>query len=283
MPLSYLPTVTTFRRPPFPVLTVLTPDLIYPHLVNGLMAAWSPCLQSDRGTKLWDVSGRLNNGTLTNMDPPTDWVAYQHLNALDFDGTDDTVNCGTIADQNFTTSNFSVSAWVKLDVAGSDYHGIVTRMTGGANGWGLNVNFNDSMQRIAFLAFNGGGFAYVQANSVVAADTLYHVVGVQRSGTRYLFINGVQQTATSTTLPGSVSTTTRLGIFYSDGSSLLWNGIIDDVLIYSRALTNNEIREMYELGRGGWAATRRRTVAAQASTTQFSWWAWKKYGELVSV
>ena len=61
-----------------------------PGLWDGVVGACYPSL-GPTGLVLRDVSGRHNHGTLTNMDPATDWVMTEKGWALDFDGSDDYV------------------------------------------------------------------------------------------------------------------------------------------------------------------------------------------------
>ena len=60
----------------------------HPNLWKGLAGAWVPAMGVTGGT-LRDISGNKNHGTLTNMDPATDWVVGEKGLALDFDGSDD--------------------------------------------------------------------------------------------------------------------------------------------------------------------------------------------------
>jgi hypothetical protein len=84
--------------------------------VNGKepVSVWCPS-RDDAGngtTTLTDLVGS-KNGTLTNMDPATDWVSDTNaggIRALDFDSVDDSVR--TSATTLFSTSQLSLSAWV---------------------------------------------------------------------------------------------------------------------------------------------------------------------------
>ena len=61
------------------------PSVNWEHpLAKGLVGAWA--FQDGGGSVLRDVSGRGNTGTLTNMDPATDWVSSPYGGALYFDG-----------------------------------------------------------------------------------------------------------------------------------------------------------------------------------------------------
>lgn len=58
-------------------------------LSRGLIGCW--LFNEGSGTQLTDYSGSNNHGTLTSMDPSTDWVAGLKGTALDFDGSNDYV------------------------------------------------------------------------------------------------------------------------------------------------------------------------------------------------
>jgi len=61
-----------------------------PGLWTGLQGLWMPSL-GPTGLTLRDWSGKGNHGTLTSMDPATDWVAGEKGWALDYDGSNDYV------------------------------------------------------------------------------------------------------------------------------------------------------------------------------------------------
>jgi hypothetical protein len=75
-------------------------------------------LNEGSGALVNDASGNGNHGTLTNMDPATDWVGTPYGVALDFDGSDDYVRAPR--DPRITsTSHFTFSALCKLKTAGT--------------------------------------------------------------------------------------------------------------------------------------------------------------------
>jgi len=74
-----------------------------------LVGAWAPSVSQWGGTILRDLSGQGNHGTLTNMDPATDWVTSGGYGALDFDGSDDLVTTNLLSLPNL--HQFSFVAW----------------------------------------------------------------------------------------------------------------------------------------------------------------------------
>ncbi len=95
-------------------------------LARGLLGLW---LFSDgHGGTVYDVANPhdiANHGTLTSMDPPTDWVTSPMGDVLDFDGGDDRVDV-TSDITSGTITKFSLAALLKIDtieiaaVAGKD-------------------------------------------------------------------------------------------------------------------------------------------------------------------
>ena len=96
----------------------------------GLVGAWAPAL-GPTGSTLRDVSGNNNHGTLTDMDPATDWVISGNPRlpgwALDFDGSNDYIDIPS-----FNVANITIEAWIFVsDVA--DQGGIVGKRVSGSD------------------------------------------------------------------------------------------------------------------------------------------------------
>jgi hypothetical protein len=79
----------------------------YASLWDGLVGLWAPAL-GPTGNALFDLSGLNNHGTLTNMDPATDWVGSPGGWALGFDGIGDFVQLGYSDALTFQAQQFTV-------------------------------------------------------------------------------------------------------------------------------------------------------------------------------
>ena len=89
-----------------------------PRLWDGVVGAWCPSL-GPTGGRLHDFSRYGNWGTLTNMDPPTDWVVDGGQYALDFDAVNDYVVAGSLPD--FPADcTYSAWGWVYSGDTGGD-------------------------------------------------------------------------------------------------------------------------------------------------------------------
>lgn len=216
------------------------------YAVNGKepIAAWIPSRDTagNGTTTLTDLVGS-NNGTLTNMDASTDWVADTQaggVRALDFDGSNDRVDCGTIAGQAFNnTAAFSVSCWF-FARSTSGESGLVTRINSSDQGWALNI----SSGNVRFPMYNNG------PQYAISINTWYHVVGVSNGGTRSLYVNGALRASSTGGNIVASSVATVLGRYYGNFAGFVLNGRLDDVRIFQVVLDLSDVEYLYNSGSG---------------------------------
>ena len=212
-------------------------------LRQGLVGAWCPSLGAS-GLTLIDRSGLNNHGTLTNMGGQDNWRGLGSGVALNFDGTNDLVSLG---DKFGGFSQMSVSCWFTTRVIPSS---VVTAEI--VAKWGNHVAFDSTDSFLLGVGANqgirwflGGPNAGVSSGpSVLAINTLYHVAGVYNGAAVQLFVNGVLSATTNAT--GAINLASgqdsRLGKATAASGSAQFNGLLDDIRIYNRALTSAEIR-----------------------------------------
>jgi hypothetical protein len=219
----------------------------HPDLWDGVVGYWSPCL-GPTGTRLHDVSRYNNWGTLTNMDAATDWVIDSGQYALDFDGSND-YTTGT--DRGLPDGNKprTVSAWFKTSTKKA--YSVIFQ-------YGTNTT-----AQLFWMGLGSGGWVVVtQFGSAIftsgdrADGKWHHLTVTQLLNTYNIFIDGASiATGTMTT---ALVLSGQHSIGSNNGASDYFNGQIDDAIVWSRALTPNEIIRLYQLGRGGMLERRRR-------------------------
>lgn len=143
--------------------------------------------------------------------------------------------------------NFTVSVWV--NPANLSQLGTFVCNGGdsgvGCDGWWIGIG-NGSGGAGAMLQALCPCVAWINTGyTFPSANTWYHVVMVRRSGTMYFFINGTQQSTTSATAPITPATETSIGGL---SGARYFNGKLDDITIFNRALTNAEIYQLYTQG-----------------------------------
>lgn len=226
------------------------------HSLNRGLIEWWLAVPGTRGFGSVQWRGLCNRyvGTLTNMDSKTDWLSTSRIGGmgnLDFDGTDDYVDAGNAPDLTFGTGqSFSYSLWfnqkkVQYGWTGLVYHGVAgesqghigfqfsTRYLSGGTGDGVNWQTNSS--------------AYVPT----VGDWVHAVLTLDRvSNVMKLYADSVEVGSFG---HSHVPTPTSLGLRIGEGNagSERFDGFIDNVRIFNRALTAVEVREEYRLSRLG--------------------------------
>ncbi|MBU3979612.1 LamG domain-containing protein, partial [Patescibacteria group bacterium] len=197
------------------------------------------------GTVTADSSGNGNTGTLING--PV-WTTGKIGSALQFNGVNNYVSTGNPSSLSFGTGNFTYSFWVYTISNQSNTHiiskwkwsntpstnqGIVFTVQQGP--W-LQVWLGDASSSNAI-----GSTSY----SALPLNAWKHIALTRQSGIVKLFVDAVQ--VDSNSLAHDINTTTPLTIGGpSDLSSKFFNGKVDEIKIYNRALTDSEVLAEYQ-------------------------------------
>jgi N-acetylneuraminic acid mutarotase len=208
-------------------------------LLNGLVGWWK--FDEGSGTVAYDSSGNGNDGNLTNG--PT-WTTGKIGGALNFDGTNDYVKIG--ASSVFDLQRISISAWVKSENYSSSGF-IFEKTTDGS------VNSQYALFFENGLRFRNEGGGDDVSFSVSSVGWLF-VTSTYDGSRKKLFTNGLErnQVTWTGTIPTSPSGVSAIGGFsqtsHESWSNYIFNGLIDDVRIYDRALSAEEVQALYNLG-----------------------------------
>lgn len=179
------------------------------------------------------------------------------------DGVNDYVNVGNLFGFDGTTP-FSISFIFKLNANIANYSikylvGNQTRTAFPTNGTGAFLYTGDggATNRLAFAMANNGNRLVVYIKNNLAINTFYHcVVSYNGNGLNSglnTYINGVSEKLSvfsdSLTLP--ISSSSQLSTFGSTlGTSDFFNGVIDEVGVWDRALSVTDVTELYNAGAG---------------------------------
>lgn len=193
------------------------------------------------------------------MDAATDWVVNAGRYALDFDGVDDTVDCGTGV--NADPAGLTISAWVNSSNWGSagGLNGVFAAK-GTLNGDATStyaLYWNSSFGWTFFTLSSANVLSIVRDNTAATANKIFHIVGTATASTLSIYING-QLKSTAANSGGNIKTSAQTLNLGSDGATRRLFGNLFDLAIWRRSLTANEIAELYQIGRGGMYAPRRR-------------------------
>lgn len=139
------------------------------------------------------------------------------------------------------TNHFSVSAWVKPDGIQPEYTGIVFN-----DGVSAGLNFRPGNA----LAYHWpGGAWWWDSGLVVEEDVWSHVALVVTPDSVTVYLNGVGSSHVTAIDPALIESM-KIGSYKGWGGRN-YKGLIDEVSIWNKSLTQNEIRELRHLTRTG--------------------------------
>ncbi len=166
--------------------------------------------------------------------------------AVQFNGSDSDV---VIPGFNFSTTNFSVTGWVKCDGAQTAWSGLAySRGSINGNGTGLMVANKGSNVELRY-SWNDDGADYNFSSGLnLPTNGLWAFIALTIEPTRaiiYFATNSVLQSATNTVV--NVGQTFN-GSFYlgldPSSSSRRFNGTLDEIALYNRTLTPTQIGQI---------------------------------------
>lgn len=199
--------------------------------LRGLIGCWA--FNEGTGKIAADTSGNQNSGTINDAV----WTAGKFGCCLKFDGSGDSVNCGSGSSLNAATG-LTIAGWIRFEASKShtllmknvaygvriSTTSIGTRLWDSGGGHTFNASFTYLTGKWYYLAVTWDSksqnvITYINANPVGTPGTF---VGPLNASTQYILIGKVVWSDSYTT-----------------------EGLIDSVQVYNRALSSAEIKHLY--------------------------------------
>jgi len=207
---------------------------------NGLVGHWNMDSSDVNGTTIYDKSGEGNDGISTNTPSIVNGIKKE---AMSFNGISDFVEISRVSDFTWgTTQDFSIVTWF---FSSTTSHTAYASMVDAANGvprWEMGIT---SSNNLYVQAHDGSNDATPQIAN--PADGQWHqLVGVfDRDGdaTLYLDVDTTDSEAMSSV--GNITVATSLFIGKNNNNNYYFSDKLDDIRIYSRALSVGDIRNLY--------------------------------------
>ncbi|MDB6110510.1 MAG: Immunoglobulin I-set domain protein [Pedosphaera sp.] len=235
-----------------PAILQLTPFT----LASALAGYWT----FDDGTNSATAADASTNGNIGNLtsfpDFVSEWVSGRTNGALVFNptaGLNEYVSVPDSASLNFNTvSNFSLAAWVKGPAVQLLGAGVIAKGYGGVNeAYAIDFIAGNFYR---FYLRNAAGGSTVLNTSVTPNGQWQHIVATYDGAftTMNFYVNGVlvaSNTAAPPTLLADNGHELSIGARESSsfsGYNLPFNGTIDDVRIYGRTLSSNDVVNLYQ-------------------------------------
>jgi hypothetical protein len=194
-----------------------------------------------------DESGNGNDGTVNGAVLRADRHGTSNK-AYQFDGLDDYINIPNHASLEIPTGGLTISAWIYKKGKGAGVT-VLTKGNGAANNYDYALHANTGNQiAYAWITYRKKHNDAKTGNDTYQPGMWQHVAVVHVSGSIIEFyVNGLQgHTVSSSATRANGGDELRIGRQTSNhGGS--FDGLIDDIRIYNRALSADEVKALYDL------------------------------------
>ncbi len=208
---------------------------------NGLVGSWH--FNEGEGTRTRDYSGNNNDGTISGAS----WTRGKYGTALEFDGVNDYVDIGT--DSSLHVDTFTFVAWIKWSGNTNGVQDIIFNKEReyewciGDSGSGAPTG------HLAWAINTAGTWEWHDTGYTVPANEWVFLV-LTYDGTHVrLYVNGELESTLADPDGGPITDSSYplwIGRRQNLGSPTgEFSGVIDEVRIYNRVLTDQEIRDLY--------------------------------------
>ncbi|MCB0070258.1 MAG: hypothetical protein KDE20_02320, partial [Caldilineaceae bacterium] len=204
-----------------------------------------------------DQSGTGHDATCTGNACPTVGEPGQRDGAFGFDGTHTFLDAGD-AIAELAKADFSIGAWVKT--TGTQV-AIVTKSNGDDKWEKGEKSFY--LDGTGVPNFVGWGDSYIRGATAVNDGNWHHVVvtwdysGSGTAGTGKIYVDGADDTASTTNYqaqnPDNAGDTLKIGRpNFGTEAPHFFAGLLDEVIVYDRALADYEAANLYAYGHVTW-------------------------------
>ena len=210
--------------------------------LNGIADASAYANSISNVTITFDNSAFTGNNASSVINSTQNNISINFINAgiaLDFDGVDDYVDCGTnITSALVGTHNVTAEAWVRL----TGNSGLPTIIGNYANGNNMQFLLRiDGNKPTFWIGLGGGDWHNISGLNDLILNKWTHIAGTWDGSEIKIYVNGILEN--SAELSGSFATNSysvRIGWNYQNE---IWQGQIDEVRIWNTTRTESQIRE----------------------------------------
>jgi hypothetical protein len=214
----------------------ITMSFVSAALNNGLKGYWN--FDEAEGSILTDSLGFYNgtiNGATVNQPGKINKSYY-------FDGVNDFITHGS----DDLESLYSISLWVKIDTNAASYTILSGQGTSNPNAWQPGITFYNVDNSIRYASNYNDSSISTGVSSILDA-TWYHIVITANNKTAKIYLNG-NLTEEQTSL--NTKEWTQLRYIARKDTGDYFKGYIDEMGIWNKELTTDEISELYNSGNG---------------------------------
>jgi len=221
---------------------IINTNLVMADLDNGLVAFYPFNGNAN------DESGNDNNGVAEGVTLSVD--RFNNINsAYNFDGQNDYIKVPNGTLLNFNKGSFTISVWIKVDdtIKETDIYHIIDKRKGDGAGTGYDLYLNSYS---ANIALQGCDPNLDMSSSKNLNDSLWHnivIVYDKANSSSIIFIDN-KNDVQNKTIDCDITNEGNLYIGCRFNTAGYFKGVIDDIRIYNRPLSDLEVQELFNIG-----------------------------------
>lgn len=178
---------------------------------------------------------RLTKGITRNKDPFS--YALNNLKGIGYFQGNEYASTPHTDNLDITTA-ITLAGWVYIETTGAQKTVIAKNLT-----YELAVSSGETVIMSIYQTTN----KFILSNATLSADTWHYLVGTYTSGTMNIYIDAVLD-KTSSSYTGAIDSTSAAVETGTNNGSTKWPGRLDEVKVYDRVLSVNEIVTNYRAG-----------------------------------
>jgi len=175
------------------------------------------------------------------------YVTGKSGNAFQFNGTNAYVQ---LPNNSFNfTDNFSVSMWVNFQSMAWQNGQLIDNACFGAigtTGWRLYYLYGS----LGFYNYRDNQLVYIETNQLNQANVWYHITATLGSSGMKLYLNGLLVASSATSQKPNYLYTVNTTLGSNKGYNQFTTCTMDEVNIWNKELTSNEVSALYNSGSG---------------------------------
>lgn len=207
-----------------------------------------------RNDEVIDVSGNGHHAILNSLTPTWTLSSSNVSGVYEFNGINNYISVGNSSNFNLSSAG-TIAVWAKArnDYPGvgtnNSYRGIITKTangnTSGLSYW-IDWMGTNTSRRLRFGLSDGTSTNIIYLNNFNLNSNWVFIVASWDGNKLKLYINGRKEDETSQTIiPQILNANLEIGRAFGS-LPYTWDGWIDDVMIYNRALSDYAIEKLYK-------------------------------------
>ncbi len=217
------------------------PAFVFP--VSGLVARYE---FEGTGSVIEDSSTNGNDGHLISPATLSSSNCAYGNKCLSVNGVSGNVQVADSPSVNITNDKLTMAAWIKANTLDAAFRLIIDKSNSNSGGGYRLMKMDNPVDGIRTRLFIPVGNNTDTINSLGLNPGTWHDVASAYDGNRQRsYLDGV--TAKSALMSGNINwTNSNLTIGSTNGNTINWNGQIDEVAVWNRALSSTEISDLYK-------------------------------------